>query len=96
MENSIDMNQLISAIAKRLALEIASQAELPVFSEVKRRLLTVEQAATYMGRTEEAMQHLVASGKVPTVRVDRRVFVDVRDLDRLIDLHKRGGTRSLP
>ena len=42
----------------------------------------------YMGRTLEAMQHMICAGKIPTVRMDRRVFVDVRDLDRLIENSK--------
>jgi hypothetical protein len=34
---------------------------------------------------------MVASGKVPTVRSDRRVFVDVEDLDVWIREHKQAG-----
>jgi hypothetical protein len=41
-------------------------------------------------RTPEATQHLVSSGKVPTVRADRRVFLDRLDLDRWIDDNKTG------
>jgi hypothetical protein len=37
------------------------------------------------------MQHMLASGKLPTVRADRRVFVDVEDLDRWILDHKQEG-----
>jgi len=55
---------------------------------VKRRLYTVEESAVYMGRSLEAMQHMIGAGKIPTVRLDRRVFIDVRDLDRLIDQSK--------
>ena len=55
---------------------------------VKRRLYTVEESAVYMGRTLEAMQHMIFAGKIPTVRMDRRVFIDVRDLDRLIENSK--------
>ena len=55
------------------------------------RLLTVEQAATYPGRTKEAIQHMVANGKLPTVRSDRRVFVDVLDLDAWIEDNKQRG-----
>jgi hypothetical protein len=34
---------------------------------------------------------MVSSGKVPTVRADRRVFVDVEDMDRWITEHKQAG-----
>lgn len=89
MEGSISFDQVISAIAKRLAAELSPSGRV-LNTDPSRRLLTLEQAATYMGRTEEAMQHMVSSGKVPTVRLDRRVFIDVRDLDDLINVHKRG------
>jgi hypothetical protein len=32
---------------------------------------------------------MVSSGKVPTIRADRRVFIDVEDLDRWIREHKQ-------
>ena len=56
--------------------------------KVRPRLLTVEQAAAYIGRTKDAIQHMIASCKVPTVRSDRRVFIDIRDLDSWIDENK--------
>jgi excisionase family DNA binding protein len=52
------------------------------------RLLTIDQAPIYVGRAREATQHLAASGKIPTVRTDRRVFIDRLDLDRWIEEHK--------
>ena len=55
---------------------------------VSARLLTVEQAATYIGRTKEAVQHMVSRGKLPTVRTDRRVFIDRNDLDQWIEDNK--------
>ena len=58
---------------------------------MKPRLLTVDQAAVYIGRTKEAVQHMISGGKLPTVRPDRRVFVDVLDLDAWIEDNKRRG-----
>jgi len=58
---------------------------------VKPVLLTVEQAAAYLGRTKEAVQHLIAERKVPVVRADRRVFLDARDLDQWIEQNKERG-----
>jgi excisionase family DNA binding protein len=55
------------------------------------RLLTIEQAALYIGRSKEAMQHMIADGKIPTVRADRRIFIDRQDLDRWIEQHKQAG-----
>lgn len=76
---------LLEALAQRVAAHVRAELAQGDAVRVKPRLLTVEQAGTYLGRTEEAMQHMIAAGKIPTVRLDRRVFIDVRDLDRLID-----------
>jgi excisionase family DNA binding protein len=48
------------------------------------RLLTVAQAATYLGRSKASVQHLVAQRRIPVVREGRRIFLDVRELDRWI------------
>jgi hypothetical protein len=34
------------------------------------------------------MQHMIACGKLPTVRSDRRVFLDRKDLDQWIEQSK--------
>lgn len=88
MQNANDLEFLMSALAKRIADELAAQLNASSLVERQQRLLTVEQAATYLGRTEEAMHHLIANRKIPTVRVDRRVFIDIRDLDAVIERHK--------
>ena len=56
--------------------------------KVKPRLFTVEDAAFYLGRTKKAIQHMIASGKLPTVKADRRVFLDRKDLDDWIERSK--------
>jgi excisionase family DNA binding protein len=56
--------------------------------KIRKRLLTVEEGAVYLGRTKEAVQHLVAAGKLPTVKSDRRVFLDIKDLDQWIEQSK--------
>jgi excisionase family DNA binding protein len=70
-------------IADRLSQRLAEPGREG--SKMRKRLLTVEEAAHYLGRTKEAMQHMIASGKLPTVKADRRVFLDIRDLDLWID-----------
>ena len=64
-------------IAERVARLIVAQGSQP-------RLLTVAQAAIYLGRTPKAMYTLKARGVLPTVRGDGRVMFDVRDLDKWI------------
>jgi excisionase family DNA binding protein len=52
------------------------------------RLLTAEQAATYIGRTPGALRQLIHRREIPVVRLGRNVRIDVRDLDKMIDDNK--------
>ena len=52
---------------------------------IGKRLLSVPEAAEYLGRTPWAVRGLIDNGKLPVVRLDRRVQIDRLDLDRLIE-----------
>ena len=58
-----------------------------------RRLLNLRDAAVYLGRTEWAVRELIWKGRIPVVRIDRRIQLDVRDLDALIESAKVTETR---
>ncbi len=83
--NDLSFDRLLEVLAEKLASKLSQEP-----SRMYPRLLTVDQAAVYLGRTREAIQHLVSSEKVPTVRTDRRVFLDRLDLDKWIDDNKTG------
>lgn len=83
--NDLTFDGLLEALAEKLATKLSQEP-----SRLYPRLLTIDQAAVYLGRTREALQHLASSGKVPTVRADRRVFLDRLDLDKWIDENKTG------
>ena len=51
-------------------------------------LLDVKQTATYLGRSEQSIQHLIFSHDLPVVRVGRRVHLDRKDLDGFIEKNK--------
>ncbi len=53
-----------------------------------KRLYTIPEAALYLGRTACAVREMVWAGKLPAVKCDRRVFLDVRDLDSFVEQHK--------
>lgn len=53
------------------------------------RLLTLDQAATYLGLTKDALKAKVHLGRVPTVELDKKLRFDRQDLDRLIEARKR-------
>ncbi len=88
----LNLDALIERMADKVAARLQNGNQgAPVNGEVRPRLLTVEQAAVYIGRTKYAIQHMIASCKLPTVRTDRRVFIDMRDLDSWIEGNKRRG-----
>lgn len=83
--NDFTFDRLLEILAEKLASRLSEEP-----SRLSPRLMTIEQAAAYIGRTPEAMQHLASSGKIPTVRADRRVFIDRLDLDKWIEENKTG------
>jgi excisionase family DNA binding protein len=87
---SANLDTLLNAFSDLLAVKVAERlaGSGREGGKILKRLLTVEEAAIYLGRTKEAVQHLVAAGKLPTVKSDRRVFLDIRDLDQWIDQSK--------
>ena len=60
----------------------------PINPPQRKRLFTVREAAEYLGRSEAAIYELAAKGRLPVVRLDRRIQFDVRDLDLLIETKK--------
>ena len=52
------------------------------------RLLTAQQAAEYIGRSEQAVRHLIFQRDLPVVRNGRCVRIDRKDLDIWIENNK--------
>ncbi len=53
------------------------------------RLLTLAQAAVYLGLTQAALKAKARMGRIPTVEIDRKLRFDRHDLDRIIDESKK-------
>src|ERR1700692_1180732 len=81
--NELTFDHLLELRAEKLASRLAQDG-----TGLCPRLLSLDQAAVFLGRSREAIQHMGASGKLPTVRSDRRVFVDREALGRWIGQHK--------
>ena len=77
---NLGLDALADAIAERVLARLHS-AEDP-------RLLSVNEAAAYIGRTPKALRHMIASGAIPAVREGSRVHLDRADLDRWVDMRK--------
>jgi len=53
-----------------------------------KRLFTLTEAATYLGRSTWSVRRLIWSGELPSVRAGGRVHVDVKDMDEFIERNK--------
>lgn len=53
------------------------------------RLLTLPEAAHYLGCTIWAVRELIWKGQLPYTRFGKRFQVDVKDLDELVEREKR-------
>ena len=51
-------------------------------------MYSITEAGEYLGRTPWAIREMIWSGKLSAVRGDRRIFLDVEDLDRWIEMNK--------
>ena len=80
-------DHFVTALATELAARINPQIQRRN-GKPETRLLTVKEAATYVGRTEQALQHLIHKREIIVVRKGRRVHLDRTDLDRWIEANK--------
>ena len=55
---------------------------------VAKRLYTVQEAAEYLGRSAWSVRELIWAGKLPSVKVGRRIHLDLYDLDAFIEQNK--------
>ena len=56
---------------------------------IEPRLLNLEQAAEYLGRTPDVVRKMVAAGKIPNSSGDRRILLDRKDIDAFVERCKR-------
>jgi excisionase family DNA binding protein len=76
---------LVKAVAREVALQLKLEFARPAPIAVQPVLLDVKQAAVYLGRSEQAVQHLIFQRDIPVVRTGRRVHLHRRDLDAWIE-----------
>jgi len=56
----------------------------PAADPVRPRLLSQQEAATYLGISYWMLRDLVFRGELPSVRIRRRVLIDRVDVDRYV------------
>jgi len=88
-------NTQLAFVINLIAQQVAERVEEQVLEHLQHAaprvqpvLLSVKDAAIYLGRSEQAIQHLIFSHELPVVRVGRRVHLDRRDLDLWIEKNK--------
>lgn len=57
-------------------------------SRAGRRLLTLGEAAQVLGLSPYSVRRLIWAGKLPAVRLTRKIQVDLRDVERLVEQAK--------
>jgi hypothetical protein len=62
--------------------------EQGITNHLRPRLLSLKHAAVYMDRTPWGMRELYWAGKVPIVKDGKKIYFDVRDLDRYVEANK--------
>jgi excisionase family DNA binding protein len=73
---------LIEALADEVVRRMAN------IQTQRRRLLNAEDAAEYLGISEDGLRNIVEDGRLPEVKIDRRKRFDRQDLDKLIETAK--------
>lgn len=84
---AVPQHAVIDMLLNAIADEITDRLEYRQSTRV--RLLNSEQAAEYLGISEDQLHNFVADGRLTPVRFDRRLRFDVRELDKLIESSKR-------
>ena len=75
-------------MGKNTPTESGRQKAQGIHSPPSKRLYTLKESAVYLGRSEWGMRDLVWSRLIPVVmkKGDRKIFIDVRDLDAYIEV----------
>jgi len=92
MELTAEMNPMMAVMITQMAQQVASLLRVDLErlggTTVQPALLDVKQAAVYLGRSEQSVQHLIFQRDLPVVRAGRRVHLHRADLDAWIEQNK--------
>jgi len=54
----------------------------------RQRLFDLKQASQYLGRSVWGVRELIWAGKLPVIQDGRKMYVDLFDMDRYIEIEK--------
>jgi excisionase family DNA binding protein len=72
----------------RAACEDAVKTALNINDVSPRRLLSVEETATYLCLSEREIYNMLSTKQLAGVRHGKRLMVDIRDLEKWVERHK--------
>jgi excisionase family DNA binding protein len=75
--------QMVAAACKLAIREVMNISDLS-----QRRLLSVEQASTYLNLSIAEVYSMLSNKELAAVRHGKRVMVDIRDLEIWIEAHR--------
>ena len=81
----------IVAVMSSVDLIARRQSRMPAvnpLTKVLKRLYSLDEAATYLGRSTWSVRRLIWAGDLPSVRARGRVHVDLRDMEAFIESNK--------
>ena len=79
------MDPFLDEIADRVARRMIEALGMRSDAKLQPRLLDYPQAGRYLGRSEEAVRHMVKQKLIPTKLIGGVRRIDMKDLDRLIE-----------
>jgi len=62
--------------------------EQRISNPLRQRLFSIKDAATYLGFSVRSIRNLVYSRQLPIVRLGKKIFLDIKDLDLWIESNK--------
>jgi excisionase family DNA binding protein len=77
------LNAIAEAVPAKVRSEITSHIQY-LGGKVQPTLLNDKEAAVCLGRSKQAVRHLIFERALPVKRVGRRIHLDTRDLDAWI------------
>lgn len=55
---------------------------------LEKRLFSLKDASVYLGRSVWSVREMIWAGKIPYLKTGKRIFLDIRDMERYIEENK--------
>ena len=75
-------------MASKTVTDKSSQKAQRITNPRAQRLYDLKAAAVYLGRSVWGVRELIWSGKLPVIQDGRKMYVDLYDMNRYIELEK--------